>query len=145
MLKYLFLENVSLYFISSFQTLFSDFMQDVLDKDGTLGDSLVKQILLCAQLSPPTPQTRGLHLPAHAANTWLPHHLAELREVLATLLVYYGSTAPSLTPDTFRKLVQLAQVNCIKLKPRNNISNLNVKTCIEKSFGVSYKQTSILE
>ncbi|XP_042241516.1 nucleoporin NUP188-like [Homarus americanus] len=92
-----------------YQSLFGDFMQDVLDKDGTLGESLVQQVLLCTRMVSPTPQTHGPHLPSHGPHTWLAHHLAELREVLATLLVYYGSTTRSPTPDTFKKLVQLAQ------------------------------------
>lgn len=86
-------------------------MQDVLDKDGTLGESLVKQVMLCTKMVPPTPQSHGPHLPPHGPTTWLAHHLAELREVLATLLVYYGSTSQSPTPETFLKLVQLAQVS----------------------------------
>lgn len=92
-----------------YQSLFHDFMQDVLDKDGTLGESLVKQVMLCTKMVPPTPQSHGPHLPPHGPTTWLAHHLAELREVLATLLVYYGSTSQSPTPETFLKLVQLAQ------------------------------------
>lgn len=85
-------------------------MQDVLDKEGTLGDSLVQQVQLCTRMNPPSLQTHGSHLPSHGPHTWLAHHLAELREVLAILLVYYGSTSHIPTPDTFKKLLQLAQV-----------------------------------
>lgn len=92
-----------------YQNLFDDFMHDVLDKDGTLGDSLVQQVQLCTRMCPPSLQTHGSHLPSHGPHTWLAHHLAELREVLAILLVYYGSTSHSPTPDTFKKLLQLAQ------------------------------------
>lgn len=92
-----------------YQNLFSDFMRDVLDKDGKLWESLVEQVMLCTRMVPPTIQTHGPHFPSGGLHTWLAHHLAELREVLATLLVYYGSTSHSPTPDTFQKLVQLAQ------------------------------------
>ncbi|XP_064083813.1 nucleoporin NUP188-like [Macrobrachium nipponense] len=92
-----------------YQGLFRDFMHDVVDKDGTLGDSLVKQVMLCSRMVPPTVQTHGPHLPTHGSHNWLTHHLAELREALATLLVYYGSTTHLPSPDTFQKLLQLAQ------------------------------------
>ncbi|XP_045596083.2 nucleoporin NUP188 isoform X2 [Procambarus clarkii] len=92
-----------------YQSLFADFMHDVLDKNGTLGESLVEQVLLCTRMVPPNLQTHGPHLPSHGLHTWLANHLAEMRELLATLLVYYGSTSHILTPDTFKKLVQLAQ------------------------------------
>ena len=95
------------------QSLFSDFMRDVLDKGGTLEDSLLKQVInnngsngsnsVVASRMPPDGPIPG-------PSTRLAHHLAELQEVLATLLVYYSSTGHSPSPATFRSLVQLAQV-----------------------------------
>ncbi|KAK7069539.1 hypothetical protein SK128_020409 [Halocaridina rubra] len=92
-----------------YQSLFREFMLNVIDKDGNLGDSLVKQVMTCSRMTPPTTQSRGPHLPTHGHHSWLTHHLAELREVLATLMVYYGSTSRSPSPDTFQKLLLLAQ------------------------------------
>lgn len=88
-------------------------MRDVLDKGGALEESLLKQITTNGTNNSNT-TAPALALPRDGPipgpSTRLAHHLAELQEVMATLLVYYSSTGRSPTPATFRNLVQLAQV-----------------------------------
>ncbi|MPC28492.1 Nucleoporin NUP188 [Portunus trituberculatus] len=96
-----------------YQNLFSDFMRDVLDKGGTLENCLLQQVInnnngsngsTCVAASSMPPDG-----PIPGPSTRLAHHLAELQEILATLLVYYSSTGRSPSPATFKSLVQLAQ------------------------------------
>ncbi|KAK4289871.1 hypothetical protein Pmani_027800 [Petrolisthes manimaculis] len=84
-----------------YQSLFRDFLRDVLDKDGGLGESVVQQVLGLSKQEIPHP----------TSSLWLAHHLAELQEGLATLLVYYSSTTITPPPSTFISLLHLIQGN----------------------------------
>lgn len=97
-----------------YQSLFRDYMRDVLDKDGALEDSLLKQIttnITTTNNNDTTAPAPALPRdgPIPGPSTRLAHHLAELQEVMATLLVYYSSTGRAPSPATFRNLVQLVQ------------------------------------
>ncbi|CAL4145683.1 unnamed protein product, partial [Meganyctiphanes norvegica] len=93
-----------------YQVLFKEFVRDILDKDGKLGESLVEQVIEASKVTgPPASLSRSQYLPTTAPHTWIAHHLAKLRELLATLLVYYGSTGNMPPPETCLRLLRLAQ------------------------------------
>ncbi|XP_063878682.1 nucleoporin NUP188-like isoform X2 [Scylla paramamosain] len=96
-----------------YQSLFSDFMRDVLDKDGMLEGCLLQQVINNNNGSNGSTSVAASSMPPDGPipgpSTHLAHHLAELQEILATLLVYYSSTGRSPLPATFKSLVQLAQ------------------------------------
>ncbi|XP_076066581.1 nuclear pore complex protein Nup188 [Oratosquilla oratoria] len=89
-----------------YQKLFQDFVRDVLDKDGSLGETLIKQLKEISIQSPPTVQKNGPNLPPQAVTHWVKQNLCEQRELLVILLIYYSGTGKKCSPENFVKLLR---------------------------------------
>ena len=104
--------HVIIKFTSHFQSLFKDFIKEILNKDFSLSSNLITQLknLNNIDVAKKSKGCLDYNLPNNPTQTWAMHILASIKHQLATIFILHGSPSNPCSKETLIQLLQMIQV-----------------------------------